>query len=215
LGYLPLLAVSRSALRLLFRLRREGELLLPPNQGVIVAANHASFLDVPALVAALPLPLRFMATAKFAPNPLYRAMISLSGSFFVPLSGKSPEAFRKALTYLARGEAVAIYPEGARSPDGSLLPGKPGLVRIALAAGVPILPCAIVGTHRAWPMGQLFPRPHPVVVRIGEPLDFSSWRDKAGDRAVLTELTARVMAAIGELLTRPPGCDNGGRSISS
>ena len=91
-----------------------------------------------------------------------------------------------ALEVLGRGEAFGIYPEGTRSPDGKLLHrGRTGVARLALAGGVPIVPCGLIGTDEVQPKDAKFPRlvgRPKVVVRFGRPLDFSRHADQAHDR---------------------------------
>jgi 1-acyl-sn-glycerol-3-phosphate acyltransferase len=84
---------------------------------------------------------------------------------------------------LGRGDLLGIYPEGTRSPDGRLYRGKTGPVRMALEAGVRIVPCAVIGTDQAMPTGTYVPNRSPVTVRYGQPLDLSRFADRRRTRS--------------------------------
>jgi len=94
------------------------------------------------------------------------------GAWPLQLEGNDPTAIRRSLQWVREGGAVVIFPEGGRgNPDGSMRKFKPGAVRMALEADVPILPVTIRGGHRVWPLGVRFPRPgrveiiyHPLVL---------------------------------------------------
>ena len=112
----------------------------------------------------------------------------LTAAFFkgvgqVPIDRSGGRASEAALDtgveILSRGELLGIYPEGTRSPDGRLYRGKTGIARMALEAGVPVIPVAMINTFDVQPPGQIVPRIMRVGIRIGKPLDFSryaGWR---------------------------------------
>ncbi|MGB5951688.1 MAG: lysophospholipid acyltransferase family protein, partial [Ornithinimicrobium sp.] len=108
-------------------------------------------------------------------------------------------AVRQGMKVLRRGELFGIYPEGTRSPDGKLYRGKTGMARMALEAGVPIIPVAMIDTDKAQPTGQKIPNLHQVGVNIGAPMDFSRHAGREGDRTLLREITDQVMHALAEL----------------
>jgi 1-acyl-sn-glycerol-3-phosphate acyltransferase len=107
------------------------------------------------------------------------------------------------MAVLAAGKILGIFPEGARSPDGSLLPGKAGVSLLMLKTGLPLLPAAILGAERALPKGRGYPLPFRITVRYGTPLSFAppSPRDR---KAFLQRSTGEIMGAIGDLLGRDP-----------
>ena len=100
---------------------------------------------------------------------------------------------------LRRGELLGIYPEGTRTPDGRLYKGKTGVARMALEAGCPVIPVAMIDTDKAQPTGTKVPNIMRVGVRIGNPLDFSRYEGMEGDRFVLRSITDEIMYALMEL----------------
>jgi 1-acyl-sn-glycerol-3-phosphate acyltransferase len=114
--------------------------------------------------------------------------------------GKASEAaLRTGMQVLGSGELLGIYPEGTRSPDGRLYRGKTGVARLAIEAGVPIIPVAMIGTDVAQPVGQRVPSREDIGVRIGKPIHITEYRGRQEDRDALRELTDTVMNAISAL----------------
>lgn len=100
---------------------------------------------------------------------------------------------------LGENELLGIYPEGTRSPDGRLYRGKTGVARMALEAGVPVIPVAMIGTREIQPAGQKIPNVRRVGIRIGKPLDFSRYEGMENDRFVLRSMTDEIMYELMEL----------------
>ena len=161
---LPLWAIRllRAALRLLFRLlwrmRYVGVKNVPASGGVIIAANHQTYLDPFWLGGPVPLYSRFLAWDKVFDWPVAGKLMRLLGAW--PLQQKGDRrALRRSLQWLRGGGALVIFPEGGRSfSDGRMLEFKVGAARLALQAGVPILPITIRGGHRVWPRDWRYPR---------------------------------------------------------
>src|SRR5918998_1443420 len=130
-----------------------------------------------------------------------RQFFSAAGQ--VPIDRSSGSAAQAALDtgvrLLAAGNLLGIYPEGTRSPDGRLYKGKTGVARMALQAGVPVIPVAMVGTDKVSPRGTKMWRPHRVEVRFGAPLDFSRYSGLAGDRFVERSMVDEIMYSLMEL----------------
>jgi len=102
-------------------------------------------------------------------------------------------AVNSGLKVLRRDELLGIYPEGTRSPDGRLYRGRTGVARMALQAGCPVLPVAMIGTDKAQPSGKRVPKIMRIGVRIGKPLDFSRYEGMEDDRFVLRSVTDEIM----------------------
>ncbi len=94
---------------------------------------------------------------------------------------------------------LGIYPEGTRSPDGRLYKGKTGVARMALEAGVPVVPVVMLGTDKVNPIGSKMWKPGRIQMIIGRPLDFSRYEGMAGDRFVERSMTDEIMYRLMEL----------------
>jgi 1-acyl-sn-glycerol-3-phosphate acyltransferase len=129
--------------------------------GFVIAANHQTYLD-PAWICPpiINRRFRFMAYDEAFKWRVIGPFIKYLGAF--PVSGHlgdALDAVREALDSLQEGSVLIIFPEGEREfPDGKILPFKPGAIRIALEAGVPILPVTVRGGNRVWPQTQKLPR---------------------------------------------------------
>ncbi|EFF89821.1 acyltransferase [Streptomyces sp. e14] len=190
-------------LRVVFRPRIEGLEHVPASGPAIVAGNHLSFSDHFLMPAILRRRITFLAKAEYFTGPglkgrLTAAFFRSAGQIPVDRSGKEAgrAAIREGLGVLRRGELLGIYPEGTRSPDGRLYKGKVGVAVMAIEAGVPVVPCAMIGTFEAQPPGRVVPRIRPVVIRFGEPLDFSRFAGMTEQKAVLRAVTDEIMYAI-------------------
>ena len=193
-------------LRLLFRPWVEGEEHIPRTGAAIFASNHLSFSDSIFLPLVVPRRLTFLAKADYFTGPGVKGWLTkgfFQGVGQVPIDrsgGKASEAaLQTGLRILRRGDLLALYPEGTRSPDGRLYKGRTGVARMALEAGVPIIPVAMIDTDKAQPTGKIIPRIMRVGIRIGQPLDFSRYEGMEGDRFVLRSVTDEVMYALMEL----------------
>ncbi|MFD9412555.1 lysophospholipid acyltransferase family protein [Streptomyces sp. NPDC059989] len=189
-------------LRLLFRPRIEGLENIPAEGAAIVAGNHLSFSDHFLMPAILKRRITFLAKAEYFTGPglkgrLTAAFFRSAGQIPVDRSGKDAgqAALREGLGVLAKDELLGIYPEGTRSHDGRLYKGKVGVAAMALGAGVPVVPCAMLGTFEIQPPGQKIPKIRRVTIRFGEPLDFSRYAGMEGERAVLRAVTDEIMYA--------------------
>ncbi|MGZ8693179.1 MAG: lysophospholipid acyltransferase family protein [Gaiellaceae bacterium] len=189
-------AVSWPVLRGLYRLRAEGEENLPPEGGYVLAANHISNLDPWPL--GLPLwPknfLRFMAKSELYWWPLNH-VISAGGGFPVRRGERDLEAINTAIDLVRAGHVVAMFPHGTRQRKGLVKRYQPkahtGAARIALEAGVPLVPAAIAGTARLSRLERLR-------VRYGEPIPLDDLKGEDPSLAA-REATDRLMAEIERL----------------
>lgn len=144
----------------------------------------------------------FLAKAEYFTGPGLKGRLTAfffrsAGQIPVDRSGKEAgqAAIREGLGVLGRGELLGIYPEGTRSHDGRLYKGKVGVAVMALRAGVPVVPCAMIGTFEAQPPGRKIPKLHPVVIRFGEP-STSRYAGMEGEKAVLRAVTDEIVYAI-------------------
>ena len=147
----------------------------------------------------------FLAKSDYFTGTGIRGMLSrwfFAGSGQYPIDRTNADAAQAALDagleVLSSGQILCIYPEGTRSPDGRLYRGKTGPARLALRAGVPIIPVGVSGTGeyvRKATRFRFFPRTE-VRVMLGEPLDLSPWAGREGDRAAEREVTDELMRRI-------------------
>lgn len=151
--------------RLFWKIEFYGVENVPANGGLIIAANHQTYIDPFWLSLPIKRPTRYLAWSAAFRWPVIGKFLIWFGAWPLALEGSDPAAIRSSLQWLRNGGAVVIFPEGARSTaTGSLERFKAGAVRLALEAQVPILPVTIKGGNRVWPKGRRFPRPGKIVV---------------------------------------------------
>jgi 1-acyl-sn-glycerol-3-phosphate acyltransferase len=193
-------------LKTLFRPWVEGAENLPDSGGAILASNHLSFSDSFFLPLEVDRRVTFLAKGDYFTGKGLKG--KLTAAFFrginqVPVDrsgGRASEAaLRKGVEILKSGELLGIYPEGTRSPDGRLYRGKTGIARMALEAGVPVIPVAMINTFDIQPPGQVIPRIMRVGIKIGKPLDFSRYQGMEDDRFVLRSITDEIMYELMQL----------------
>src|SRR5579884_3427271 len=157
---------------LLGGIRYEGRTNVPKQGGVLIAPNHISDADPPAVGVALPRPCYFMAKEELFRIPILGLIMRVMHGFPIKRYSADRAALRYTEELLKQGEAVVIFPEGKLSENGQLQPFLPGVILVADRSGAPILPVALIGTDRLLPYGKLIPRPtrKPVVVRFGRPI---------------------------------------------
>lgn len=186
-------------LRLLFRPKTRGLENVPAEGAAILAANHLSALDTLLLpVVVKRRKVVFLGKAELFDRWYAAWFFRAVGVIPVRRGQGSPTeaALRSSVEALRRGQLVGIFPEGTRSPDGRLFRGRTGVARMALQAGVPVIPVAIEGTLQAKTPGRRLPRPRRVEIRFGRPLDFSRYAGRADERFVVRSVTDEVMYEI-------------------
>lgn len=184
------------------RLRVEGAEHLPDAGGIIVASNHLSISDPPLICLAIwratGRRVRYMAKAEAMETPIMGPLLRAYGGFGVRRGEVDRDAYRMARGVLEGGDWLGVAPEGTRSRSGTLGEPMPGATLLATRSGAPVLPVAISGSERTWPIGAR--RPHfgtTVTIRFGTPLDL-----REGGREAAEAKGERLMAAIAALL--PP-----------
>ena len=193
--YFVAASLSWPVVKGLYRLRVRGLEHVPPG-GFVLAANHTSNFDPwPLGIPFLPKrQLRFMAKAELF-NPILAPILRAGGAFKVRRGEGDVDAMRTAAQLAREGEIVVMFPEGTRQKKGlrKKREARPhtGAARIALSAGVPLVPAAIGGTDRLSRLG-------PLSVAYGEPIDVSDLEGMEAKRAA-SIATERLMKAIEEL----------------
>jgi 1-acyl-sn-glycerol-3-phosphate acyltransferase len=153
---------------------------LSARQNYVYMANHASLIDTPAMFAYLPYQFRIMAKKHLFYFPFMGWHLWTAGNFPIDQSDarKTARSLKKVIEGIRAGKSLAVFPEGTRSPDGQLQEFKQGAFKIALRAGVPIVPVTIIGTSKLLPKGSLAPRPGRVDVIIGKPIETKQYNEK-------------------------------------
>lgn len=197
----------RPVFHLFFRPIVTGREHLPARGGALLASNHLSMCDSLFLPVMTRRRVSFLAKSEYfsGTGPKGRAKAYfVRGTGLIPLDRTDAEAASAALTTGVRavrgGRLLGIYPEGTRSPDGRLYRGKTGVARMAIEAGVPVVPIAMVGTDRVQPIGRVWPRLARVEMHIGPPLmPPGEDPDPVQRSAQVRDFTECIMAAIAAL----------------
>ncbi len=196
-----------TAMMLGWRPHVEGLEHVPTTGGAVFAGNHLSVADELFLGSVVPRHLAFWAKSEYFDGHRRRRLVLTKklmnglGAIRVERAGgrAALTAFDGAIPVLKAGDMVAVYPEGTRSPDGRLYRGRTGAARLAVAAGVPIIPVGMIGTEKVQPIGQPYPKLvgwGKVTVKFGKPIETAGRSD---DRTSLRALTDEVMAEIQKL----------------
>lgn len=185
-----------------------------PMQGpLILVANHINFLEAPIILPHL-YPRKVVGVAKRETwnNPLFRFLFNQWGAIPIDRGVVDREAFHRSLDVLARGDMLAVAPEGTRSGNGSLLQAKPGIVALALKSGAPLLPVAFYGHEDFWGNFKRLRRTGFNIV-VGRPFRINSGAEGM-QREARQEITDEIMFKIAALLPeRYHGYYQGARSV--
>lgn len=154
------------------RLRVEGLERLDPAGAYVFVANHASLVDIWALLAAVPQSVKFLAKRELLGWPLFGRVLRAAGHLPIDRGDlrHAVAAYDEAAAKIRGGTSAAVFAEGTRTRTGELLAFKRGPFVLAIRAGVPVVPVWIGGTFEMLPRGSLRLRPGEVVVRLGEPI---------------------------------------------
>ena len=179
---------------LIFRgMRVYGSENVPTKGPLIIAGNHISNMDPPALAAAIDRRCTFMAKKELFANAAFAWLLRSLGAFPVDRGRADIEAIKTSLKNLKDGRVLMVFPEGTRHKPGQLGQAQPGIVSIALKAKVPILPCALTNTEDG---------KRPIVIRIGKPISLEQYFDRKLTKEETEELGANLMGEIARLLEK-------------
>ena len=188
--------------RLLFRGRTAGGANVPMDGALVVVANHGSHIDPPLLGHALGRPVAFMAKAELFRVPLLGRLIRSCGAYPVSRGAGDRQAIRTAGERLAQGWATGVFLDGTRQANGRVNTPLAGAALLAARAGAPLLPVAIVNSHRALgPHGAPL-RLVPVHVRIGTPIPPPASRRREDLDAVTRAAQEQINALLDQGLIR-------------
>jgi cytidylate kinase len=204
--YVVVRAIMAVLLRTVFRLEVVGAENIPKHGGVIIAPNHRSLIDHPAVGVATKRQIWFMAKSELFKNKWAAKFLRAMNSFPVNRGKPDRASLQKCLQLLDAGELVGIYPEGTRKPDSRFEELEDGFTYIALKSGAPIVPVALSGTEAVLPHGRRFPRFVKIRILIGEPFRLGERQAGMLPRARIREATEeakrRLDAVMDELEPR-------------
>ncbi len=187
----------RFGLRLWCRLNAREVENVPATGGCIIASNHVSYLDPPAIgCTTMHRFINFMAR-----DSLFRFRLSnwyFTGMGCIPVDRDKGDAgvLRKCLHLLKQGRVIVIFPEGTRSHDGQIQPVKGGIGFLAAKAGVPVVPVYIDGTFKALPRRKFFIRPATITVYYGKPIQVNELSAQGNDRTSYELISDLIMSRI-------------------
>ena len=171
------------------KVKVEGLEKLPRGIGCVICSNHLSYMDTPVVLSHIPERFRFLAKRGLFQIPFLGTHLTQAGH--IPVPREDPRAAVKTMMQAAeiirtRGISMLVFPEGGRSHDGILKPFKEGAAYIAIKAGVPIVPIALIGTREVLPMGGKVFRRGSVVVRISDPIPTEGLTLKDREQVIAT-----------------------------
>jgi 1-acyl-sn-glycerol-3-phosphate acyltransferase len=180
---------------LIYRVRAIGVENVPKKGALVLAPNHFSQMDHFFIGLYLRRQVRFMAKSQMFGPPVLTYIYKHGGVFPVRRGHHDEESIKTAFTILEQGEMLLVYAEGGRSRSGKLKEVKPGIGRIALESGAPVVPVAIHGSEqvRRWKRFR-FPK---VTVQFGEPLSFA--REEGTSRERQLEVAEQIFAPVREM----------------
>lgn len=189
----------RGLFRIFFRLYGRWEIIgrenVPATGPVIVAPNHVSYVDPPLVGSGLKRECRFMGRHDLWNTKILAWLMPRIGAFPVHRGKMDRQAIRLGLEALEQGYVLVIFPEGARSDDGTLQKGELGTALFVQKSGAPVVPAAVIGAYEMLPSHANKPKRVKLKVVYGKPLTF----EKGVTRE---EILRKIMRAIAELLTQ-------------
>ena len=193
----------RGVLRVWHRLEITGSENLPIEGSFVLVANHSSHLDAPALLASLPLNKihkAFPAAAKdyFFTNPsrlVFSAVVMNAMPFDRKVNPRqSLDLCRQLLE--TPGHILILFPEGTRTPDGTIGQFKPGIGFLTAGTDFRVVPCHLEGAFKAWPKGKWVPRPRRLRLAIGPPLQFLDAKPVKEDAVAIADTLREAVLAL-------------------
>ena len=178
---------------------------VPLTGPVILASNHASFLDPPLVGSGLHRGINYLARESLFRYPGVGWLLRKWNSVPVDRDGGGAAGLKAILDRLLAGGAIILFPEGTRTKDGSLQPARSGIGLTAIKSSAVVVPVRVFGTYEAYGRHIKIPRPHQVSVKYGRPMMFEKLRaeaktcTKARLKEIYQEVANEIMAAIAKL----------------
>ena len=178
---------------------------VPLKGPVILAANHASFLDPPLVGAGLRRDINYLARESLFDVPVVGWILRHWNTVPVDREGGGAKGLKAILDRLLAGGAIILFPEGTRSRDGRLQPARSGIGLTVIKSSAPVVPVRVFGTYEAYGRHLALPRPKRVAVKYGQPLNFDKLRAEARTcskprlKAIYQQVADEIMAAVAKL----------------
>ena len=178
---------------------------VPLEGAVLLASNHASFLDPPLVGSALKRQCSFLARDTLFRFRFTRWLLTHWQAVPIDRDGGGPAGIRRILEALSLGRAVVLFPEGTRTRDGQIQRVRSGVGMLVIKSEAPVVPVRVWGTFEAYGRAVKFPKPKRVTVKYGEPLLFRALRAEAKTcskdrlKEIYQQIADEIMAAIARL----------------
>jgi len=195
----------RTLFRLYFRWRVYNPERVPLAGGVILASNHASYLDPPLVGAGLRRGINYLARENLFRFPVMGWVLRQWQVVPVDRDGGGAAGLRAILDRLLAGGAIILFPEGTRTRDGNLQPARSGIGLTVIKSTAPVVPVRVFGTFVAYGRHLRIPRPHRVAVKYGQPMPFEQLRTEAKAcskprlKEIYQQVAHEIMASIAKL----------------
>ncbi len=181
---------------------------VPETGAVILASNHASFLDPPLVGAGLKRGINYMARESLFRFPGIGALLRSWSAVPVDRDGGGAAGLKAILDRLLAGGGIILFPEGTRTRDGRIQPARSGIGLVVIKSTAPVVPVRVFGTYEAYGRHVKFPRPKRIAVKYGRPMNFEKLRAEAKAcsktrlKEIYQEIAVEIMAAIAKLEPR-------------
>jgi len=188
-----------------FRWRVYGAENVPVTGALILASNHASFLDPPLVGSGLKRDINYLARESLFRFPLVGAVLRSWNSVPVDRDGGGAKGLKIILGRLLDGAGIILFPEGTRTKDGKLQSARAGIGLVVAKSDAPVVPVRVFGTFEAYGRNHKFPRPKRIAVKYGTVMRFEKLRAEAKDcskdrlKQIYQEIADEIMAAIAVL----------------
>ena len=197
--------IFRAAFKTCFRWRVYHPERVPDEGPVVLAANHASFMDPPLVGSAAKRGIHYLARESLFRWPGIGALLRSVNAVPVDRDAGGVSGLRIILDRLNRGEAILLFPEGTRTYDGNLRGAQGGIGLVVVKSGVPVVPVRLFGTYEAWSRNTRFPRCRQIVAKFGKPISFSELVTEAKTapkprlKQIYQQVADEIMRVLGEM----------------
>lgn len=188
-----------------FRCRFYNAERVPKEGPVILASNHASFIDPPLVGAGFNRMVNYLARNTLFDVPVLASLLRSWKVVPVDREGGGGAGLKAILDRLLQGGVILLFPEGTRTSDGNLRPAKSGVGLTVIKSSAPVVPVRVFGTFEAYGRKMKVPRPKSLVVKYGKPMDFQSLREEAKTcskqrlKEIYQQVADEIMTAIAAL----------------